>query len=244
MKHRSMVTTVLAGAMALTGCGGSGGGGYGGGSSSTTQMSAANLTSAPGQAALVAYLQTDHDTMLQGMSGGRVYGLQVFNVPNAAATTFNGAAPAYNTMLTLLITENGRSLGGSTSLNYYLLNPYVPLGRVAFGGSPYAVVTSSTPLANTLSLGDSGAVDNLTYYHDSTMTTVDANQAVTYSVMANNSATVLLCLNSTISDVTAQGMTDGMVNGAASDCYAVDSSGNATLVSHTMMFNGMMMTFD
>jgi hypothetical protein len=53
-----------------------------------------------------------------------------------------------------------------------------------------------------------------------------------------------LCLNSTISDVSAQGTTDGMVNGAASDCYTVDPTGNATLVSHTMMLNGMMITFD
>src|SRR5579863_7598838 len=134
MKNGSIVTGVLAGAMALTGCGG--GGGYGGGSSSTAQMSSANLSSAPGQAALVAYLQTDHDTMLQGMSGGHDYSLQVFNTPNAAATTFNGAAPAYISTLALPITEKGQPLGGSTFNNYYLLNPYVPLGRVAVGGSP------------------------------------------------------------------------------------------------------------
>lgn len=246
MKHRSRVASVLVGAIALTGCGG-GGGGYGGGSSSANQMSSASLSSAPAGAALVTYLRTDHDTMLQAMSamsGMSGYNLQVRNVPNAGTTTFNGAAPAYSAMVTLLPTKNGQPLSGSTFISYYLLNPYVPLGRVAFSGSPYGVVTSSTPLANMVTVGDSGAVDSLTYYHDSTMTTMDANETDTYSVMANNSATLLLCLNSTISDVTAQGTTDGMANGSTSDCYTVDAAGNATLASHTMMLNGMMITFD
>jgi len=181
---------------------------------------------------------------MNGMGGMSDYNLQVHNVPNAAATTFNGAAPAYSTMVTLLPTKNGQPLSGSTFISYYLLNPYVPLGRVAFGGSPYAVVISSTQLANMVTVGDSGAVDSLTYYHDSTMATTDANETVTYSVMANDSTTVLLCLNSTISDVTAQGTTDGMVNGTTSDCYTVDSAANATLASHTMMLDGMMITFD
>ncbi len=215
-----------------------------GGSSSAMQMASSNLSSAPAAAALVAYLHTDHEIMLAGMGGGHDYNLQVFNTPSAATTTFNGAGPAYSTTLTQLISEKGQPLGGSTFVAYYLLNPYVPLGRVASGGSPYAVVSSSTPLANMVTVGDSGSVDNLTYYHDSTMATVDANETVAYSVMANNSTTVLVCMNSTIADVTAQGATDGMANGTTSDCYSVDSAGNAALVSHTMMFAGMMLTFD
>jgi hypothetical protein len=92
-------------------------------------------------------------------------------------------------------------------------------------------------------MGSSGAFDNLTYYHDSLMATVDADETTTYSVMTNNSTTLLLCLNSSITGVTAQGSADGLVSGTESDCCTVDAAGNATLATITITINGITVKF-
>ena len=123
------------------------------------------------------------------------------------------------------------------------MNPYVPLGSASSSGSPYAVVTNYLPFPITLRVGMSATVDNLTYYHDSTMSTMDANETVEYSIRANDSATLFLCLSDTVSNVTASGTADGLVNGAETDCYTVDSKGHAALSSITLAVNGTTLRF-
>jgi len=54
--------------------------------------------------------------------------------------------------------------------------------------------TDSGRAPTTLNVGTTGPVDNLTYYHDSTMA-IDANETGTYSIEVNNSTTLLMCLN-------------------------------------------------
>jgi len=167
----------------------------------------------------------------------------VMNItPDSGTTTFNGSAPAYSTVVAF---SGGVSGGGirccfnavpaasALTTNYYLMNPYVPLGIVSGAGTPYGVVTNLVPLPTTLTVGESGILADLTYYHDSTRTVTDADETVAHSVMVNDSTTLLFCLSATFSNVTAQGLTDGMANGAESDCYAVGSAGNVTLASVT-----------
>ncbi len=156
---------------------------------------------------------------------------------------FNGEAPAYSTVDTLALSKNGALVATSISTGYYLLNPYMPLGTTYSTGMPYGLVTSSTPFPTTLNVGDTGPVDNLTYYHDSTEAIIDAYETGTYSVVANNSTTLLMCLNFVVSDVTLSGMGDGLADSTESDCYSVDASGNAALVSITLMVNGGTLKF-
>ena len=73
---------------------------------------------------------------------------------------------------------------------------------------------------------------------------MDADETVSYSVTANNSTTLLLCLNFTIANVTQQGLTDGMDNGTEKDCYTVNAAGNAVLVSVAVMAGGTTLTFN
>jgi hypothetical protein len=240
MKRVSLIIVSSMCAALAAGCGG---GGSNAASPSMSAPAAANLSSAPGEMAMATYRQGAHKYAFKASNAGNSYILQVSSVPNAGTTKFNGAAPAYSSVDTVTLDENGVRLANNVSTDYFLLNPYVPLGRVFSTGSPYGVVISSVPLPTTFDVGSSGSMDSMTYYHDSTMSTRDADEAVTYSVKANNSTTLLMCLDSTITNVTVQGTADDLVDDGESDCYRVDDTGSALLVSVTLTVNGATLTF-
>ena len=104
-------------------------------------------------------------------------------------------------------------------------------------------MTSSFPLPATVTVGNSGAFDNLTDYHDSTLAVADADETATYSVEANNSTTLLTCFNTVISGVTAQGTADGLAAGTETDCYTVNSAGTAALFTITVTASGVTLKF-
>ena len=237
MKSHSLATAIALPMILVSGCGG---GGYGGGGGGYMM----NLSSAPGEPALAAYVQASHSTTLHATdSSGNSWTLQLSTVANAGTTTFNGTANAYSTVDTVTLDKNGTLVATNTSTSYFLLNPYVPLGKDSSGGTPYAVVTSSFPLPATVTVGNSGAFDNLTYYHDSTLAVADADETATYSVEANNSTTLLTCFNTVISGVTAQGTADGLAAGTETDCYTVNSAGTAALFTITVTASGVTLKF-
>ncbi len=203
----------------------------------------ANLSSAPGETALVGFLQTSHQYSLIADDRGNSFTIHLSSSPNSGTTTFGGQAPAYGTVDSIAFYENGTLVANSVTTNYYLLNPYVPLGNISSTGSPYALVTSSTPFPATLTVGSSGPEYALTYYHNSNKTILDAYEVGSYVVSANNSVSLNLCLNSVISNTTAQGTSDGLGNGTESDCYTVDASGNAALTSITLVVDGVTLNF-
>ncbi len=218
-------TITIIALMGISACGG-------GGVSVVGGSGTPPLSSVPGEAALVNYLQGAHQYTLNATdSSGDSYTILLSSKPKAATSTFNGEAPAYSTVDTLTMEKNGVTVANSISTSYYLLNPYVPLGKTFSTGTPYGLVTSSTPIPATLNVGNTGPVDNLTYYHDSTTGFVDANETDTYSVIVNNSTTLLMCLNIVLSDVTVVGTADGLAPNTEMDCYSVDASGTANLVS-------------
>ncbi len=241
MKTASLIIASSMCAALTAGCGGGGGSAA---SPSMATLAAANLSSAPGETAMATYRQGAHKYILKAGNAGNSYTLQMSRVPNAGTTRFNGAAPAYSGVDTVTLAENGAVIANTVSTDYFLLNPYVPLGRVSSTGSPYGVVTSSVPLPATFDVGSSGSMDSLSYYHDSTMSALDANEAVTYSVKAHDTTTLLVCLDSTITNVTAQGTADDLVDDGESDCYREDAAGNATLVSVSLTVNGATLTFE
>ena len=257
MNHRSLLTTCVVSIVVLSACGG--GGGEVGSSSSISAMPSMdpmpmpmtpmpmpmNMQAAPGEEALVGYLRTPHQQMLSAESSGRSYSLDVNSAPSSGTTKFNGSAPAYSTANNLTVTQSQAAapLASRVTTAYYLMNPYVPLGSASSSGSPYAVVTNHLPFPTVLKVGTSGMVDNLTYYHDSTMSTMDANETVEYAIRANDSATLFLCLSDTVSNVTAHGTADGLANGAETDCYTVDAKGHAALSSITLTVNGTTLRF-
>src|SRR2546430_14539394 len=103
-----------------------------------------NLSSAPGEAAWAAYVQASHSTTLHATdSSGNNWTLQLSTAANAGTTTFNGTANAYSTLDTVTLDKNGTLVATNTSTSYFLLNPYVPLGKVSSGGTPPAGVASA-----------------------------------------------------------------------------------------------------
>jgi hypothetical protein len=219
----------------LAGCGGGGG---------DTKLTPANLSSAPGDSAIAAYLQASHHSTLTATdTSNNTDTLQLDQVANAGTTTFNGSAPAYSFTGTVTLSQNGTVVATAVDTSYFLLNPVIPLGKVNSTGSPYAIVTSSTPIPMTLTVGTSGSFDNVTYYHDSTKAMIDAMEVSTYTVAANDSMSLQYCVKSVISGTTAQGTADGMGDSSENDCYNVTAAGVATLVSVAVTVNGSTLTF-
>jgi hypothetical protein len=232
----ALVSTILGAAM-LAGCGGGGYGSGGGGGGGYLSM-------APGDAAVAAFLQADHHLMLSATdSSSNTYSLQLDEVANAGTTTFNGMGPADSNTATIALSKNGMLVASTMDTSYYLLNPVMPLGKVNSTGSPYSIVTSSTPIPMTLTVGSSGSVDSVTYYHDSSMAVLDANEVITYTVTLGDAMSLRYCVQSVISGTTAQGALDGMADGTETDCYAVTAAGMATVASITVTAGGVTLMF-
>lgn len=214
----------------------------GGGSSN---LGSTNLTSAPGDAALTAYLQASHQATLSATdSSGNSYVLQTSLTPNAGTVTFDGHSGLLSSAAIVSIAKNGVTVAGpSSTTNYYTLGPYTSYGSAGSTGSPYAVASSNAALPATIKANDSGTLDDLTFYHDSTKAAVVATAVESYAVSARNATTLLMCLNTVTSGVTAQGTADGLSDGTESDCYTVDSAGNAVLLSITVTVSGGTLTF-
>ena len=203
-----------------------------------------NLSSAPGESALVRYLQTAHQYLLSATdAGGNSYQVQLGSAPVSGTTTFNGHAPAYSKVDTVNFYKNGVLLANSVSTSYFLLNPYMPLGKIASTGIPYEAVTSSTPFPATLNVGGSGSLDAITVYHSASRSVVDAEEADSYVVAANNSTSLSLCQITVISGTTAQGTNDGLANSTERDCYTVDAAGTIALISTSISVAGGTLTF-
>ena len=203
-----------------------------------------DLASAPGDAALEAYLQASHQYSLNATDGlGNTWTIGITNQAIATPTTFNGVAQAYRTLDTVDLYRNGVLEGSDVSTSYFQLHPYVALGKVDSKGSPYALATTVSGLPATLTVGSSGLVNNLTYYHNSARSVVDAHEANSYVVEANDQATVSLCLISVISGTTASGTSDGLANGTETDCYTVSAAGTVDLVSIHLVASGVDLTF-
>jgi hypothetical protein len=221
----------------LSACGGGGGGG------DSSPPPPPNLASAPGAATINAFVQVMHSNILNATdSNGNRWMVQISFVPNSGTTTFNGTANAHSTVRTVAVFENGALVANSISTGYFLLNPYVPLGSISTTGVT-SISSNVSALPTTITVGQSGAVDTITDYHNSTLTTVDATEVETFSVQADNSTAVLFCFNSVTSNVSAQGAADGFVADTESDCYAVDTLGNASVAKIVLTVNGVTLTF-
>ena len=236
---------LLFAAAVLAGCGGGGDSSSGGaGVASSSSSAPANLSSAPGAAALTAYVQVSHQSTLTARdTAGNSDTLQLNSAPVGGTTSFNGLASVNSSIGTLTLKQNGVLLTNSITTSFFLISPFTPLGSVSSTGIPYGIVSSPVPLPATLTVGGSGPYGTTTYYHNSTKSIVDATATSTYSVSSNNATTLLVCLNTVTSGVTSQGSLDGLAAGTESDCYTNNASGTLTLLSITITVSGTTLTF-
>lgn len=222
----------------LTACGGGGGGG------AAAPAPVPDLSSAPGESALVSYAQAPHQyTLSATSSAGDALQITYSLAPSAGTSTFNGVQGAHSSVKTLTLTKNGTLVTSSVSTTYYLLNPYSPLGYTTSTGTPYQLVTTAAVLPATLTTGSSGTVASDILYHDSTTAIVDADETETYTVTANNASTLYFCVKDVVSNVSSQGAADGLIADSELDCYTVDAGGNVALSYVTLSVGTVSVTF-
>ena len=222
MKPAIVVTLLLLG---LSACGG-------GGSSSDSPATPPSLKSAQTPQQPYTIQST---TLTATDASGNTYTAIFSQTPNNGTVMFNGQT-AYSSALSITILQNGATLATEASTDYYLENPFSPLGISGStnGTSWYFLFNSTTPYPTTLTVGDSGPVGSGTYYDAATNASI-GSLTETYSVTANNPTTVLL-------NVYASGMLNGNQE-SETITYTVDAAGNIALSSVQVTVNGQTLTF-
>lgn len=222
MKPAIVVTLLLLG---LSACGG-------GGSSSNSPPPPPSLKSAQTPQQPYTIQST---TLTATDASGNTYTAIFSQTPNNGTVMFNGQT-AYNSALSITILQNGATLATEASTDYYLENPFSPLGISGStnGTSWYFLFNSTTPYPTMLTVGNSGPVGSGTYYDAATNASI-GSLTETYSVTANNPTTVLL-------NVYASGTLNGNQE-SETITYTVDASGNIALSSIQVTVNGQTLTF-
>jgi len=144
--------------------------------------------------------------------------------------TFNGQS-TNTSVVSLTASEETSTVGITVSTTeYYLSNPYSPLGVVGTtNGVPFTFLyTSYTPLPSTLTVGASGPLASGTYYDASG--TVIGSLTQTYTVTADSSTAVDL-------DINAAGSLNGVPE-TETLSYSITASGVATLNAAQLAING------
>jgi hypothetical protein len=185
------VLTILT--LGLTACGGGGSTG----TSSTSSSAPQNLQMAPAPAQVLSptYSLTN---LTATDSSGNVFYLAISDTADAGTASFDGQMANYNT-LGVAITENTNPnpVLSRGAVAFYLTSPYSPLGEEITQNGVIVETALLPPFTppSSLTVGDSGQLDAISYYNTSNVLIGNATQ--TYSVAANNATTVLVTLTTT-----------------------------------------------
>jgi hypothetical protein len=184
----------------------------------------------PPDAAVSRYLQAPQGfTITATDAANNIYTLTYSFTPGAPST-FEGT-PANTASTSALIKENGVVFSTGSSVSYFNVSPYRPLGE-------YVVHVPTAPLPVTAMVGQSGAVSTSTAYANATKASVIWHSTMTWSLEADTASTAWFCMNETTL------YTDGVTpNFTESDCYRVDVSGNVLGVKATITQAGIVLSF-
>lgn len=229
MKHLKLVIIGLA-VLINVGCGGGGGGG----SSASAPIN--YLQSAPGNQAISNYYLTSHNNTLSAKdSSGNAYTLQTsyqYGGSNATVMTTTGSETTNIGTQTITLSKNGNVASTEIDTVYFLTSPFQIIQNTTSGGSStngYGQTYGQFP--TTLTVGTSGPVGTYALYSGSFQVGTETD---TYSVSTFSATAIQVCINAQIVNGTTQ---------TGSQCYSVDSSGNANLISVTASANGASITF-
>jgi len=221
--------------LTVTACGGGGGGD--------------STPTPPASVALAQALRTVETTGIQktfNITGSAISGGQSFDVTGSlqlsasgynTPTTFEGQ-PALSETSTVngTLNVNGQALPlASTSQNFVTSN-YVPLGFAAAGF--YCVVTSSTPLPATASVGTVGTYFTAACYTDSTKAVPVGTETDTYAVSAGTTSSNLTATTiSTLVDL------NNVQIASEQHAYLIDTAGGVTFrsIALTMTDSGVVL---
>ena len=224
MVSRKFASLSVISALVIAACGGGGGG-----SNSPAPQQNLQSARAPSQP-----MDTPATMLTATDSSGNTYTLNYSSTPGAMAT-FNGQT-ASTSMISLTVTENGAVVATEDSTEYYLTNPYSPLGLsgTTSGVAWTAVVTGSSPLPTMLTVGTSGSLYSYVY-RDGTGNTI-GSLTETYTVTADSTTALFL-------NIDAAGTING-VQETETLTYLVASDGTVqALVEAKITVNGTTLTF-
>jgi hypothetical protein len=209
-------------ALLVADCGGGGGGGY---------APTMNLQSAPAPSQPI---NVTSKTLMATDSSGNSWTATFSSVPGGMAM-FNGQT-ANTSVVALTVSKSGVVVVTETSTEYYLSNPYSPLGiSGTVNGVPFIfLIMSYTPFPTTLTVGGSGPVSSGSYY-TYLGGPVIGSLTLTYTVTEDSPTALFL-------NIDAAGSLNG-VQESETDTYSVDTSGAATLVKVQLTVNGTTLTF-
>ena len=198
---------------ALSACGG------GGSSSGVTAQY-------PVDTAVSAFFEMAHSYKLSGTAGGNAYALDLAFTPGTQ-TSFDGVQTLTYTDSSNE-TENGAPHGAASTTNYFLASPYTEIG--ARNGSLYTLNSGQQKLPELASPGDSGSLDQETYYTDSSFTAKFGSGTRSWSLKALTDDTAQFCFHDT--------STIGGTTGTEIDCFDMDIKGNVSAVQITFIDGG------
>ena len=223
MVSRTFACLSVISAFMIAGCGG------GGGSNPPAPQPNLHSARAPSQPMdIPATMLTATD------SSGNTYTINYSSTPGGMAT-FNGQT-ASTSMIALTVSENGAVVATENSTEYYLTNPYSPLGLsgTTSGVAWTAVVTGSSPIPTTLTVGTSGSL--YSYVYRDGMGSTIGSLTETYTVTADTTTALFL-------NIDAAGTING-VQETETLTYLVASDGTVqALVEAKITVNGTTLTF-
>lgn len=176
----------------LGGCGGGGGGG-GGSSSVVASTNAFNVLSGWQALTAAGWSKTF------AVSGTCTGSIALNDGPVNTATTFEGSAALSGTAVTNITFTNCTPSSISSTETRYTDSNYIPRGYLVQGGD-YGVYATTPAIPTSVHVGDTGIVGTVSRYTDSTKTTPDGRQDVSYVIEADTATTAILNVISKVYD--------------------------------------------
>ena len=218
-------------AIALSACGG-------GGSSTPAPVAPGTspATSFPISGGLSAFSQKISDFALTAKDGTDVHTMQISYRPGSQQT-FEGHLRW--TLVRSVIHKVNGVLNSTTSITLYFdVSPYMQWGRLYSNGN-YQVISNQQLLPSSATVGQSGPLDNMKTYSDSSKFLAVKTGAEVWSLDSNTATTAWACNNSTTND-----LFDASAKVSASECFKIDQTGNVSAMKMIVAGGSQSWTFE
>ena len=224
---RFCALVAIALALALTACGGGGGGGAPAPSGPVASTLSFPLRAGLNTFRANGFSKTFNVTSTSPFSTGcnSTGSATITQGPANNASTLAGH-PAVSAVAVTSLTFASCTSTASTTTNFY--NPdYSDLG-VVYGSGKYEIALTPFSIPNTVTVGSTGYVGRFTTYPNSSSTTSNGYQDISYVVGADTATTAIVTV---VTSTYVLYISSYQLASTEQDKYRIDASGNLTLIS-------------